>query len=68
MVGCGSDRKTLQIGSSLYARRIVGWRTSRTAHASFVVDALEQVLMNRQPRRRPMIVAHLFLKLIRLPY
>lgn len=25
-----------------YARRIVGWRVSRTAHASFVLDALEQ--------------------------
>ena len=25
-----------------YARRIVGWRASRTAHASFVLDALEQ--------------------------
>lgn len=24
-----------------YARRIVGWRVSRTAHASFVLDALE---------------------------
>jgi len=27
-----------------YARRIVGWRVSRTAHAGFVLDALEQVL------------------------
>ena len=27
-----------------YARRIVGWRVSRTAHASFVLDALEQAL------------------------
>ena len=26
----------------VYARRIVGWRASRTAHASFVLDALEQ--------------------------
>ena len=25
-----------------YARRIVGWRVSRTAHAGFVLDALEQ--------------------------
>ncbi len=25
-----------------YARRIVGWRASRTAHASFVLNALEQ--------------------------
>ncbi len=27
-----------------YARRIVGWRVSRTVQASFVLDALEQVL------------------------
>jgi transposase InsO family protein len=25
-----------------YARRIIGWRVSLTAHASFVLDALEQ--------------------------
>ena len=29
----------------VYARRIVGWRTSRTAQASFVLDALEQLSM-----------------------
>lgn len=28
-----------------YARRIVGWRSSKTAHASFVLDALEQASM-----------------------
>ena len=32
-----------------YARRIVGWRVSRTAHASFVLDALEQALHERRP-------------------
>jgi len=32
-----------------YARRIVGWRVSRTAHASFVLDALEQALHDRRP-------------------
>lgn len=32
-----------------YARRIVGWRASRTAHASFVLDALEQALHDRRP-------------------
>jgi putative transposase len=32
-----------------YARRIVGWRVSRTAHASFVLDALEQALHERHP-------------------
>jgi len=33
----------------VYARRIVGWRVSRTAHASFVLDALEQALADRRP-------------------
>ena len=32
-----------------YARRIVGWRASRTAHAGFVLDALEQALHDRRP-------------------
>ena len=35
-----------------YARRIVGWRVSRTAHASFVLDALEQALHDRRPAHR----------------
>jgi transposase InsO family protein len=32
-----------------FARRIVGWRASRTAHAGFVLDALEQAVHQRQP-------------------
>jgi putative transposase len=32
-----------------YARRIVGWRVSRTARASLVLDALEQALHERRP-------------------
>ena len=32
-----------------FARRIVGWRVSRTAHADFVLDALEQALHDRRP-------------------
>jgi len=32
-----------------YARRIVGWRASRTAHAGFVLDALEEALHDRRP-------------------
>ena len=32
-----------------FARRIVGWRVSRSAHASFVLDALEQALHERRP-------------------
>ena len=34
-----------------FARRIVGWRVSRTAQASFVLDALEQALHERRPVR-----------------
>ena len=30
----------------VYARYIVGWRVSRTAHAGFVLDALEQAITN----------------------
>jgi hypothetical protein len=41
-----------------YARRIVGWRVSRTAHASFVLDALEQALHERRPSHRGGLVHH----------
>ena len=41
-----------------YARRIVGWRVSRTAHASFVLDALEQALHDRRPVHRGGLVHH----------
>lgn len=34
-----------------FARRIVGWRVSRTAHAAFVLDALEQALHDRRPTK-----------------
>ena len=33
----------------MFARRIVGWRVSRSAHAGFVLDALEQALHERRP-------------------
>jgi transposase InsO family protein len=33
----------------VFARRIVGWRVSRTAHAGFVLDALEQAVHDRRP-------------------
>ena len=32
-----------------FARKIVGWRVSRSARAAFVLDALEQALHDRQP-------------------
>ena len=41
-----------------YARRIVGWRVSRTAHTSFVLDALEQALHERRPVRDGELVHH----------
>jgi putative transposase len=41
-----------------YARRIVGWRVSRTAHANFVLDALEQALHERRPTHRGGLVHH----------
>ena len=42
----------------VYARNIVGWRVSRTAHASFVLDALEQALHDRRPVHRGGLVHH----------
>jgi len=41
-----------------FARRIVGWRVSRTAHASFVLDALEQALHDRQPTKGSGLIHH----------
>jgi putative transposase len=41
-----------------FARRIVGWRVSRTAHASFVLDALEQALHERRPAEGGGLVHH----------
>ena len=41
-----------------YARRIVGWRVSRTAHGGFVLDALEQALHERRPLRGSGLVHH----------
>jgi putative transposase len=41
-----------------FARRIVGWRVSRTAHAGLVLDALEQALHDRRPARGGGLVHH----------
>lgn len=41
-----------------FARRIVGWRVSRTAHATFVLDALEQALHDRRPLHGGGLVHH----------
>ena len=42
----------------VYARYIVGWRVSRTAHASFVLDALEQAIHDRRPVHRGGLIHH----------
>ncbi len=39
----------------VFARRIVGRRVSRTAHAGFALDALEQALHDRRPARGGLI-------------
>ena len=41
-----------------FARRIVGWRASRTAHAGFALDALDQALHDRRPVKRGGLVHH----------
>lgn len=41
-----------------FARRIVGWRASRTAQAGFALDALEQALHDRQPVHSGGLVHH----------
>lgn len=41
-----------------YARRIVGWRVSGTAHAGFVLDALEQAIHDRKPLANSGLVHH----------
>ena len=42
----------------VFARRIVGWRVSRSMHTDFVLDALEQALYARQPDRDAALVHH----------
>ena len=42
----------------VFARYIVGWRVSRTAHTIFVLDALEQALHQRRPRRGGQLIHH----------
>jgi putative transposase len=39
----------------VFARRIVGWRVSRSMQTDFVLDALEQALHARQPERNALI-------------
>jgi len=41
-----------------YARRIVGWRASRSARTGFILDAPEQALHDRRPMRGGGLVHH----------
>lgn len=41
-----------------HARRIVGWRASQTAHAGFVLEALEQAVHDRRPVTGAGLVYH----------
>ena len=41
-----------------FARRIVGWRASRTAHSTFVLDALDQALHASRPGPGEGLVHH----------
>jgi transposase InsO family protein len=41
-----------------YARKIVGWRVSTSAHAGFVLDALEQAVHDRHPGKGTGLVHH----------
>ncbi|VVE27620.1 transposase [Pandoraea cepalis] len=42
----------------VFARRIVGWRVSRTMRTDFVLDALEQALYARQPGDDGTLIHH----------
>ncbi len=42
----------------VFARRIVGWKVSRSARTDFVPDALEQALYARRPSSRDGLIHH----------
>jgi hypothetical protein len=46
---------SVAFGIDVFARRIVGWRVSRTAQAGFVLDALEQARHDRRPPKGGLI-------------
>lgn len=41
-----------------YARKIVGWRVSNSAHGGFVLDALEHAVHDRRPGKGVGLVHH----------
>ena len=42
----------------MFARRIVGWRVSRSMTTDFVLDALEQALYARSPKHEEGLIHH----------
>jgi putative transposase len=42
----------------VFAQYIIGWRVSRTAHASFVLDALEHAIHERKPLQGEGLIHH----------
>jgi hypothetical protein len=46
-----SDFTHVALVIDTYARKIVGWRVSSSAHAGFVLDAVEQAVHDRAPER-----------------
>ena len=60
---CVCGRATIVLGPmadkvlliDVFARRIVGWRVSRTATAGFVLDALEQAIHQRRPAQDQLV-------------
>jgi len=44
--------------TDVFARRIVGWKVSRSMHTDFVLDALEQALYARRPDPEEALIHH----------
>lgn len=53
-----SDGDEIVDGNHTYAGRIVGWRVSASAHAGFLLDALEQTVHERCPGKGMGLVHH----------
>ena len=53
------DRTVRSLRVEHYSSAVnIGWRMSRTAHASFVLDALEQAIHTRKPAKGSGLVHH----------
>ena len=57
-VATGSGFVYVAFVIDVFARRIVGWRVSRSMQADFVLDALEQALQARRPGHSDGLVHH----------